>query len=109
MTNQPPGAQPVATPQYRLVVTASQIRSRQFVWAIVDDSNRGIPVQTSKLTFRSMADAYDAGKGALGYWHDKMRRAMPSVDLAQPPSAKHRADKMSAPGGSLTSSVYSRG
>src|SRR5277367_4886139 len=110
MTNHPPGAQPVTTtPHYRLVVTASQIKSRQFVWVIVDDSNPGISVQTSKQTFRSMEDAYDAGKGALGSWHDKMRRTTPSVDLAQPQPAKQRAHGMSAPTSPLTSSVYSRG
>jgi hypothetical protein len=109
MTNQPPDAQPVTTPHYRLVVTASQTKSRQVVWVIVDDSNRGIPVQTSKQAFRSMEDAYEAGRGALGYWRDKMRRATPSVDLAQSQPAKPRDRRMSAPRGSLTSSVYSRG
>jgi hypothetical protein len=41
-----PEVQPY-TPIYRLVVTASQLKARQFVWVIVDDTNRGIPVQTS--------------------------------------------------------------
>ena len=107
MTNQPPGAQPVTTPNYRLVVTASQTKSRQFVWVIVDDSNGGIFVQTSRQTFRSMEAAYDAGQGALGYWRDKMRRTTPSVDLAQPQPTKRRTDRMSGPRVSLTSRVYS--
>jgi hypothetical protein len=59
------------TPVYRLVVTGSYLKARQFVWVIVDDTNRGIPVQTSKSTFRSMEDAYNAGTGALEYWRDK--------------------------------------
>jgi hypothetical protein len=55
-------------PIYRLVVTASQLKAKQFVWVIVDDTHGGRPVQTSKVTFRSMEDAYNAGKGALEYW-----------------------------------------
>ena len=75
-------------PIYRLVVTASQLKAKQFVWLIVDDDNRGKTVQTSKATFRSLEDAYNAGKGALEYWHRKTRRIVPPVDLAQPPPAK---------------------
>ena len=86
MTTQP-AAQPI-TPIYRLVVTASPLKAKQFIWVIVDDSDRGTPVQTSKQTFRSMEDAYNAGKGALEYWRDKTRRTHPSVDLAQPLRAK---------------------
>jgi hypothetical protein len=100
------------TPIYRLVITASQLKARQFVWVIVDDTNRGIPVQTSKLTFQSMEDAYDAGRGALEYWRDKTRRTHPAVDLAQPPPAKPPGKKVSVPRGprgALTSSIYSRG
>ena len=108
MTDQPPGAQQVATPIYRLVVTASQIRARQFIWVIMDDSGRGAPVQASKQTFRSMADAYDAGRGALEYWHAKMRRAYPAVDLGQPPAQQPRTGT-SVPGRPLTSKIYSRG
>jgi hypothetical protein len=58
-------------PIYRLVVTASQLKAKQFVWVIVDDDNRGKTVQTSKATFRSLEDAYNAGRGALEYWKDK--------------------------------------
>jgi hypothetical protein len=103
----PPEAQPLA-PIYRLVVTASHLKAKQFVWAIVDDTNRGVPVQTSKVTFRSLEDAYNAGKGALEFWQRKTRRIVPSVDLAQPPDKKTH-DRVSGPGGPLTSSVYSRG
>jgi hypothetical protein len=105
-TNQPPGAQPVTTPNYRLVVTASQTKSRQFVWVIVDDSNGGIFVQTSRQTFRSMEAAYDAGQGALGYWRDKMRRTTPSVDLAQPQPQSGEPIEC-RPQSFLTSRVYS--
>jgi hypothetical protein len=102
----------LTSPIYRLVVTASQLKSKQFVWVIVDDSYRGTPVQTSKATFRSMEDAYNAGRGALEYWQQKTRRTHPPVDLAQPPPAKPPVQKASVPrgrGGSLTSSVYARG
>ena len=82
MTNLPGDAPPTG-PNYRLVVTASRLKAKQFVWVIVDDNLRGRPVQTSKLTFRSMEDAYSAGRGALEYWHAKMRRTHPAVDLLQ--------------------------
>jgi hypothetical protein len=108
-----PEAQPT-TPIYRLVVTASQLKAKQFVWVIVDDSHRATPVQTSKATFRSLEDAYTAGKGALEYWQRKTRRTHPPVDLAQPPPAKPSAkkaaaDRMSAPRWAVTSPIYSRG
>ena len=105
-----PSPEPI-TPIYRLVVTASQLKAKQFVWVVVDDAQRGVPVQTSKQTFRSMADAYDAGRGALEYWRAKMRRTHPAVDLAQPSTqqpSKRRSARISGPGGSLTSSIYSR-
>jgi hypothetical protein len=73
-------------PLYRLLVTASQLKAKQFVWVIVDDTHRSIPVQTSKATFRSLEDAYNAGRGALEYWQRKTRRIVPLVDLAQPPA-----------------------
>ena len=98
--------QPI-TPTYRLVVSASHLKAKQFVWVIVDDNSRGAPIQASKRTFRSMEDAYNAGKGALEYWRDKTRRTHPSVDLAQPPPAKRQIDKASR--SPLTSSIYSRG
>src|SRR3974377_1071262 len=60
MTTQP-AVQPI-TPIYRLIVTPSPLKAKQFVWVIVDDSNRSAPVQTSKQTFRSLEDAYNAGK-----------------------------------------------
>jgi hypothetical protein len=98
-------------PLYRLVVTASQLKAKQFVWVIVDDNHRaGTPVETSKVTFRSMEDAYNAGKGALEYWQRKTRRIVPPVDLAQPPPAKPTEEKQrDRPRGGLTSSIYSRG
>ena len=106
MTKETPDTQPI-TPTYRLVVSASHLKAKQFVWVIVDDSILGAPVQASKQTFRSLEDAYNAGKGALEYWRDKTRRTHPSVDLAQPPPAKRQIEK--APRGPLTSSIYSRG
>jgi hypothetical protein len=90
-----PEVQPY-TPIYRLVVTASQLKAKQFVWVIVDDSYRSTPVQTSKTTFRSMEDAYNAGKDALDYWRRKARRVHPPVDLAQPPPAKPPVQKAPA-------------
>jgi hypothetical protein len=86
-------------PTYRLVVTASRLRAKQFVWVIVDDDNRGKPVQTSKTTYRSLEDAYNAGRGALEYWQRKTRRIVPAVDLAQPPPAKPPVQKISVPRG----------
>jgi hypothetical protein len=104
-----PEAQPYA-PVYRLVVTASQLKARQFVWVIVNDSYRSTPVQTSKATFRSLEDAYNAGRGALEYWQRKIRRTHPPVDLAQPRPAKlPQVQKASMPRGPLTTSIYSRG
>ena len=99
-------------PIYRLVVTASQLKAKQFVWVIVDDNNHGRPVQTSKQTFRSLDDAYNAGKGSLDYWQQKTRRTHPSVDLVQPPPVKPPVQKASVPRGTrraLTSSISSRG
>ena len=82
-----PEIQPLV-PTYRLVATASHLKTKQFVWVIVDDNNQGRPVQTSKETFRSLEDAYNAGKGALEFWQRKTRRTHPPVDLAQPPDKK---------------------
>jgi hypothetical protein len=79
------------TPIYRLVVTASQLKAKQFVWVIVDDTNRGIPVQTSKGTFRSMEDAYNAGTGALG--HCATRHAAPTQQLTW--HSRHRQTRQS--------------
>jgi hypothetical protein len=93
-----------AIPAYRLVVTASQLKARQFVWVIANDSFHGAPVQTSKRTFRSMEDAYNTGRDALAYWQQKARRALAQAALAKAPT-----DKVSAPAGSpLTSRIYSR-
>jgi hypothetical protein len=107
MTSQP-AASPLAS-IYRLVVTTSQFKPRQFVWMIVDDAHRNTPVQTSEATFRSMEDAYNAGKGALEHWRDKTRSTNPEVDLAQPAPAKKANQKVEMPRGALTSSIYSRG
>ena len=109
MADQPPGAQPTSDPLYRLVVSASQHRSRQFIWQIVDEHNQGKPVQESKQTFRSMEDAYNAGKGALERWREKTRRTPGSVDLARPPPAKQPSHRVHGPSGPMTSSIYSRG
>ena len=107
--------QPEAHPTtriYRLVVTASRLKAKQFVWVIVDDTHHGAPVQTSDATFRSMEDAYNAGRGALEYWRSKMRRTNPPVDLAQPQPSKSPAEKPPVPRGprgTMTSSIYTRG
>ena len=98
-------AQPI-TPIYRLLVTAPPLKAKQFVWVIVDDNHRSTPVQTSKQTFRSSEDAYNAGKGALEYWRDKTRRTHPSVDLAQPAQAKQPAGRPTSIG-YRTSRIYS--
>jgi hypothetical protein len=88
------------TPIFRLVVTASQLKAKQFVWVIVDDTTqRRTPVQTSKATFRSLEDAYNAGRGALEYWQRKTRRIVPPVDLAQPPPVKPPVQKAPVPRG----------
>jgi len=63
----------IHAPMYRLVVTACQLKSKQCVWVIVDDNNHGAPVHTSKATFGTMEDAYDAGRGALEYWRRKKK------------------------------------
>jgi hypothetical protein len=107
MTKEAPGVQPI-TPIYRLVVTGSHLKGKQFVWVIVDDSHRSTPVQTSKQTFRSMEDAYNAGRGALEYWQRKTRRTHPPVDLAQPPEIKKPAETP-ARRAALTSGIYARG
>lgn len=87
MANLPVDA-PSTTPNYRLVITASPAKAKQFIWVIVNDESLGAPVEASKQTFRSMEDAYNAGKGALEFWRAKMRRTTPAVDLAQPPPSK---------------------
>jgi hypothetical protein len=92
MSKLPHDAPPLA-PIYRLVVTASQLKAKQFIWEIRDDNKQGAIVQTSKATFRSLDDAYNAGRGALEYWRAKMRRTYPAVDLAQPPAAKPPSKK----------------
>jgi hypothetical protein len=97
MPNQPE-TQPYI-PIYRLVVTASQLKAKQFVWVIMDDTYRGIPVQTSQQTFRSMDDAYNAGKDALDYWRWKARRVHPPEGLAQPSKAKPPVQKAPEPRG----------
>jgi hypothetical protein len=74
---------------YRLLVTASQLKAKKFVWVIVDDTNRGAPVQTSKQAFRSLEDAYNTGRGA----QRKTRRTHPPVDLAQPPPAEQPVER----------------
>ena len=104
-----PDAPLPSAPIYRLVVTASPLKAKQFVWMIVDDNNRGAAVQTSKAAFRSMEDAYHAGRGALEYWQRKTRRTHPPVDLAQPPKPKPSAQKTPMPRGSMTSRIYTRG
>jgi hypothetical protein len=69
---------PANAPIYRLVVRASPIRTKQFLWEIVDDNNRGTPVEASERTFRSMEEAYGAGKAALEYWRQRANRQQAS-------------------------------
>jgi hypothetical protein len=92
---------------YRLVVTASPHKARQFAWMIVDDNHRNTPVQTSKGTFRSMEDARNAGKGALEYWQGQIRRTNSAVDVAQPVPIEKANEKLELPGSSFISSKTS--
>jgi hypothetical protein len=90
MTNFPSEVLPTGDQTYRLVVAASQLKTKQFVWVIVDESNRGLRVQASEQTFRSMEDAYNAGQGALKYWRAKAMRAQVKALLAPPAAPKDR-------------------
>jgi hypothetical protein len=110
MLDHPPRSEPTSDPLYRLVVSASGNRARQFIWQIVDDHNHGKPVHVSTQMFRSMEDAYHAGKGAFEYWRAKMRRATSSTSLAQssPGPSTKKADRVQVSHGLLTSGIYSR-
>jgi hypothetical protein len=66
-------ASPLA-PIYRLVVTASQLKPKQFIWMIV----------------------YSRPKGHFG--RDKTRSTNPEVDLAQPAPVKKATQKVEMPG-----------
>ena len=92
MTNFLPEAAPTPTGDqtYRLVVSASHLKAKQFVWVIMDDSNKGLRVQVSRQTFRSLEDAYNAGKGALEYWRAKAMRAQAKALLAPPATSKDK-------------------
>ena len=85
MTNFPSEALPAGAQTYRLVVRASRSAKKQFVWEILDDSNESLCVQAAKQAFRSLEDAYNAGKGALDSWRDK---AMLSAVRPLPVSSK---------------------
>src|SRR6516164_5762154 len=106
MQSQFSGAPPTNFPIYRLIVRAAIYKSKQFVWEILDDSNRGQCVQASKRTFRSMEDAYNIGEGALEYWQQKTRRTHPPVDLAQDTPGRKLVDREPVHTGSLTSHIY---
>ena len=88
MTNFPSEALPAGAQTYRLVVRASRSAKKQFVWEILDDSNESLCVQAAKQAFRSLEEAYNAGKGALEYWRDKAMRAQAKALLAPPVSPK---------------------
>ena len=90
MTNLPSEAVPAGAQTYRLVVSASHLKAKQFVWVIVDDTNSGTPVQASNQSFQSLEDAYNAGQGALEYWRDKATRAQAKALLARPATPKDR-------------------
>ena len=90
MTNLPSEAAPTGAQTYRLVVSASHLKAKQFVWVIVDDTNSGTPVQASNQSFQSLEDAYNAGQGALEYWRDKATRAQAKALLARPATPKDR-------------------
>ena len=96
-------------PTYRLVVTASQLKAKQFVWVIVDESQKGLCVQTSKQTFRSLEDAYNAGQSALAYWRAKAMRTQTNALLAPSASAKRAKAKVPGANFRMTSGIYSRG
>jgi hypothetical protein len=77
MTIQPPGAVPPLAPIYRLRVRAAPLKSRQFLWEIVDE-NHAIAVQTSERTFRSMEDAYGEDQASLEHWRQRANRQLAS-------------------------------
>jgi hypothetical protein len=88
MINPAPPAVPANAPSYRLRVRASPIKSKQFQWEIIDE-NRGVEVQTSERTFRSMAEAYDAGLAPLEQWRQRANRQLASSGaLGQPKPGK---------------------
>jgi hypothetical protein len=82
MANFPSEALPTAAQTYRLVVRASRSAKKQFVWEILDDSNKSLRFQASNQAFRSLEDADNAGKGALEYWRGKATRAQAKALLA---------------------------
>jgi len=86
----PSEALPTGAQTYRLVVRASPSAKKQFVWEILDDSNRSLRVQASRQAFRSLEDAYNAGKGALEYWRNRAMRAQAKALLAPPAAPKER-------------------
>ena len=90
MANFPTEVVPTGAQTYLLVVRASRSAKKQFVWEILDDSNGSHCVQASQQAFRSLADAYNAGKGALAYWHDKAIAVQAKAFLTPPPKDKER-------------------
>jgi hypothetical protein len=66
----------VHLPVYRLMIRPSRSKSKRHSWEILDDSNHGICVETSKRTFRSMEEAYNDGKNAWDRWRNEARRQL---------------------------------
>ena len=62
MTNLPSEAAPTGAQTYRLVVSASHLKAKQFGWVIVDDTNHGTPVQASNRSSPSLEEAYKIGR-----------------------------------------------
>lgn len=58
---------PITSLTHRLVVRnkAPAQSGKRFIWVIVEDSERLIPVQTSDEQFQFMEEAYDAGQRVM--------------------------------------------
>ena len=66
---------------YRLVVGAAKHGTRRYIWAIVrNDDNDRVPIMQSSVTFRSLADAHNAGSIALEKFraHEAMTAERPA-------------------------------
>ena len=94
MTDSLSEAAPATAQTYRLVVSASHLKAKQFVWVIVDDTNHGTPVQASNRSFPSLEEGYNAGQGALAYWRDKAVQAQAKTLLARPATPEDRPKRL---------------
>ena len=93
--------------RFRMVVRASSDRRKQFVWEIHDHQDLGASIETSQQAYRTMEEAYTAGKAVLETLKHKVQPAnAPDGVSAQPAPARSTA---LAPQGALTSQIYRRG